>query len=259
MECDVCDVDSSTLFTFDVDDVDVYSQCSSSSPARFTISNDEKNPSQIKPHLQSQQLRQAEQQSVQSPQLPKKLNDPLISDQTDYQKTPFQLFHDRLRQTYSNTLNPNQNQYNNLNHEQQFSNGNQQQLPSNKFDLHANSFQFQDQQLQLTSKPVCALIVIGILLIVLNYLIQGISNRAPMVRPDVPVGLNVFVQLINAGLETCKCLCIYIISNNNLVFLFFDLLCLFFCRSWNESKNVKVLQASLSFKPVWRFLLLGID
>ena len=132
----------------------------------------------------------------------------------------------------------------------------QQQSPLYEFDINTNTIQqFQDQQAHSTTKPVCALLVFGILLFIFNVLVERATLRVPIAGPDCSVRLELLLYLIYAGLEI---FCIYLISNSNLVFHIFDFFFLFF-RSRIENKIVYVLlQASTSSKPVWRMLLLGI-
>ena len=149
----------------------------------------------------------------------------------------------------TNTDNPNQYLIDNLNIM------NQQQFPISRFETNIIQ-QFQDQQTHSTTKPVCALLVFGILLIIFNVLAEGSTLRVPIAGPDCFVRLELLLYLIYAGLEIYELIFIYAISK--LAFHIFDFIHLFF-ESRFENKIVYVLlQPLTSSQPVWRMLLIGI-
>ena len=206
--------------------------------------------------IQTHQSSHQQQIHQQTSQLPILLNDPLIDDLPNI-TTNTNAFQSNQKQSIeinTNTDNPNQNLINNLN------SINQQQFPISRFEINTNIIQqFQDQQTHSTTKPVCALLVFGILLFIFNVLVERASlYRAlkPFIRPDYFIRLELSLYLIYAGLEICELISNF--SNSNLVLHIFDYIFLFF-KSRIESKIVYVFsQASTSSQPVWRMLLFGI-
>ena len=192
------------------------------------------NPSNVP--IQTDQTHHHQQIHQQTSQISILVNDPLIEESPN-DTTNTNTFQSIKKQLIKNinTDNPNQNSMDNLNLI------NQQQFPISRFEIDTIIIQkFRDQQAQSTIKPVCALLVFGILLFIFNVLAEGTTlNRAPIVGPDCFIRLELLLYLIYAGLEIYELIIIHF-SNFNLVFHIFDCILLFF-KSRIENKIVQVL------------------